>query len=90
MSKRTIELMNKANEDVGFTGNVEEMAKVQKLMDKFAELMIVEFTEAVKETAHLVAQTAYNDGESMADVAKRTNGALRVLEVMRKRLGVEE
>lgn len=52
---------------------------------KFAETMMVEFTEAIKETAHLVAQTAYNDGESMADVAKRTNGALRVLDVVRER-----
>ena len=70
----------------GIAGMSEELAV---MVNHFAELMIVEFTEAVKETAHLVAQTAYNDGESMADVAKRTNGALRVLDVMRKRFGVQ-
>jgi hypothetical protein len=42
MNNLTIELMNKANEEVGFTGNVVEMAKVQKLMDKFAELIVRE------------------------------------------------
>lgn len=52
---------------------------------KLAELMIVEFTETVKQTAILVAQTAYNDGESKADVDRRVNSALRVLDVMRER-----
>jgi len=34
--------MNEANKVVGFTGNVAELAKVQHLMDKFAELIIKE------------------------------------------------
>ena len=42
MNGRTIELMNEANKVVGFTGNVEELAKVQHLMEKFAELIVRE------------------------------------------------
>jgi hypothetical protein len=57
---------------------------------KFAELMIVEFTETVKQTAILVAQTAYNNGETEANVNKRVNATMRVLDVMRERFGVEE
>lgn len=52
---------------------------------KLAELMVIELTEAVKQTAILIAQTAYNDGESKADVDRRVNSALRVLDVMRER-----
>ncbi len=58
--------------------------------EKFAELMLVEFTETVKQTATLVAQTGFNDGLSIEEVNKRVNGALRVLDVMRERFGVEE
>lgn len=57
---------------------------------KFAELMLIEFTETVKQTAILVAQTAYSDGEDAVAVQKRVAGALRVLDVMRERFGVEE
>ena len=58
--------------------------------EKFAELMLIEFTETVKQTAILVAQTAYSDGEDAVAVQKRVAGALRVLDVMRERFGVEE
>lgn len=59
-------------------------------MERFAELMVVEFTETVKQTATRIAQTGFNDGLSMEEVNKRVNGALFVLEVMRERFGVEE
>lgn len=55
---------------------------------KFAELMMVEFSDVVKQTAILVAQTAYSDGEDAVAVQKRVAGALRVLDVMRERFGV--
>jgi hypothetical protein len=58
-------------------------------LEKFAELMLIEFTETVKHTAILVAQTSYNDGETGANVTKRVNAAMRVLDVMRERFGVE-
>lgn len=57
---------------------------------KFAELMMVEFSDVVKQTAILVAQTAYSDGEDAVAVQKRVAGALRVLDVMRERFGVED
>jgi hypothetical protein len=65
---------------------------VQSRLDeqKLAELMLVEFTETVKQTAILIAQTGFNDGLSIEEVNKRVNGALRVLDVMRERFGVEE
>ena len=56
---------------------------------KLAYLLIAEFSDIVKETAILVAQTAYGDGEDSVSVQKRVDGALRVLEVLRKRFGVE-
>jgi hypothetical protein len=58
-------------------------------IEKLAELMIAEFSDIVKETAILVAQTAYSDGEDAVAVQKRVAGALSVLEVLRKRFGVK-
>ncbi len=78
MNDRFWELIDQADEQGG--GDV---------LAKFAELVIAEFSDIVKETAILVAQTAYNDGEDAVSVQKRGDGALRVLEVLRKRLGVE-
>ena len=68
-----------------FANSLEEV-----FIKKFAELMLVEFTETVKQTATLVAQTGFNDGLSIEEVNKRVNGALRVLDVMRERFVVEE
>lgn len=62
----------------------------EQFEQKFAELMIVEFSDIVKETATRVAQTAFSDGEDAVAVQKRVAGALRVLDVMRERFGVEE
>ena len=59
-------------------------------LEKFAELMVVEFTETVKQTATRIAQTGFNDGLSAEEVNKRVNGALFVLDVMRERFGVED
>jgi len=52
MNERTIELMNEANKVVGFTGNVAELAKVQHLMDKFAELIIRECADVALKEDH--------------------------------------
>lgn len=79
MNDRFWELIDQADEQGG--GDV---------LAKFAELVIAEFSDIVKETAILVAQTAYNDGEDAVSVQKRVDGALRVLEVLRKRFGVKE
>ena len=90
MNERLIELMNQANKDAGFTFSMDQAKPVHDLMEKFAELMIAEFSDIVKETAILVAQTAYGDGEDSVSVQKRVAGALQVLEVLRKRFGVKE
>jgi hypothetical protein len=74
----------------GWNCNGVYLGPYDKSLEKFAELMIVEFTEAVKETATRVAQTAFNDGEDAVAVQKRVAGALRVLDVMRERFGVSE
>jgi len=58
--------------------------------EKFAELMIVEFSDAVKQTAIRIAQTGFNDGLSTEEVNQRVNAALTVLEVVREQFGVEE
>lgn len=95
MNKRIKELATQAreytekyNSDRGNKLVAEEWTEVYN--QKFAELMLVEFTETVKQTATLVAQTGFNDGLSIEEVNKQVNGALRVLDVMRKRFGVEE
>jgi hypothetical protein len=92
MNERLVELMKQAtvreaHYPAGNDGHPEYTSYVSQ--EKFAELVIAEFSDIVKETAILVAQTAYNDGEDAVSVQKRVDGALRVLEVLRKRLGVE-
>jgi hypothetical protein len=83
MNKRTIELMNEANKVVGFTGNVAELAKVQHLMDKFAELIIRDCAElAASPDSHLFADTAFNKGY----FGGRSDAAF----VIRAHFGVEE
>jgi dihydroorotase-like cyclic amidohydrolase len=66
----------------GIAGMSEELSA---MVNHFAELMIVEFTETVKQTATRIAQTGFNDGLSAEEVNKRVNSALYVLEVMRER-----
>ena len=81
MNDRFWELVEQADEQGGDDPDIRDL--------KFGELMITEFSDIVKETAILVAQTAYGDGEDSVSVQKRVAGALQVLEVLRKRFGVE-
>jgi hypothetical protein len=57
-------------------------------MEKFAELMVVEFTETVKQTANELAESGFRQGQSEEEVMKSVNGALAVLKVMRERFEV--
>ena len=82
MKERFWELVEQADDEGGDDPDIRD--------EKFGELMIAEFSDIVKETAILVAQTAYNDGEDAVSVQKRVDGALRVLEVLRERMGVEQ
>ena len=57
-------------------------------MERFAELMVVEFTETVKQTANELAESGFRQGQSEEEVMKSVNGALAVLKVMRERFEV--
>ena len=77
MNERFWELVEQADEQGGDDPDIRD--------EVFAELLIAEFSDVVKQTAILVAQTAFNDGESKEDVDRRVAGALRVLDVLRER-----
>lgn len=92
MNERTIELMNEANKVVGFTGNVAELAKVQHLMDKFAELIVREcmsmcdetqanYLKHRKATIDFDEKNIFAEGEAASDVIKHK---------MKKHFGIEE
>ena len=57
---------------------------------KFAELMVVEFTETVKQTANELAESGFRQGQSEEEVMKTVNGALAVLKGIVAKFGVEE
>jgi hypothetical protein len=42
MNERIIELANKANKDIGYTFKMEEAKQLHELMEKFAELIVLE------------------------------------------------
>jgi hypothetical protein len=90
MNERIKELGSQAREYAHEQAAMMDNTYLRAFEDKFAELMLIEFTETVKQTAILVAQTAYSDGEDAVAVQKRVAGALRVLDVMREHFGVEE
>jgi glutathione peroxidase-family protein len=57
--------------------------------EKFAELMVVEFTETVKQTANELADAGFRQGQSEEEVMKSVNGALAVLDGIVAKFGVE-
>lgn len=59
-------------------------------MKKFAELMVIEFTETVKQTANELAESGFRQGQSEEEVMKTVNGALAVLKGIVAKFGVEE
>ncbi len=59
-------------------------------MERFAELMVIEFSDVVKQTANQLAESGFRQGQSEEEVMKSVNGALSVLDNIRKRFGVEE
>jgi hypothetical protein len=58
-------------------------------MERFAELMVVEFTETVKQTANKLAESGFRQGQSEEEVMKSVNGALAVLKGIVAKFGVE-
>jgi len=59
-------------------------------MERFAELMVIEFTETVKQTANQLAESGFRQGQSEEEVMKSVNGALAVLKGIVAKFGVEE
>ena len=59
-------------------------------MERFAELMVIEFTETVKQTANELAESGFRQGQSEEEVMKSVNGALAVLKGIVAKFGVEE
>ncbi len=61
-----------------------------KFLEHFAELMVIEFTETVKQTANELAESGFRQGQSEEEVMKTVNGALAVLKGIVAKFGVEE
>ena len=58
-------------------------------MKKFAELMIIEFSDVVKQTANEITTAGFKGDGTHDEVMLCVNGALTVLDNIRKRFGVE-
>ena len=56
---------------------------------KFAELMIVEFSDVVKQTANEITTAGFKGDGTHDEVMLCVNGALSVLDNIRKRFGGE-
>ena len=59
-------------------------------MERFAELMVIEFSDVVKQTANQLAESGFRQGQSEEEVMKTGNGALAVLKGIVAKFGVEE
>ncbi len=56
---------------------------------KFAELMVAELIETVKQTATQLADAGFQQGQSEEEVMKSVNSALAVLDGIVAKFGVE-
>jgi len=59
-------------------------------MERFAELMVIEFSDVVKQTANQLAESGFRQGQSEEEVMKTVNGALAVLKGIVAKFGVKE
>ena len=60
MNERIIELINQANKDAGFTFSMDQAKPVHDLMEKFAELIVQECADYIREIYD------HQDAESLA------------------------
>lgn len=58
--------------------------------EQFAQLMIIEFSDVVKQTANEITTAGFKGDGTHDEVMLCVNGALTVLDNIRKRFGVEE
>jgi hypothetical protein len=80
-------------EQHGFIHNhmsVGERNDALKKFEKIAELMVIEFSDVVKQTANEITTAGFKGDGTHDEVMLCVNGALSVLDNIRKRFGVEE
>ena len=58
-------------------------------MERFAELMVIEFSDVVKQTANEITTAGFKGDGTHDEVMLCVNGALTVLDNIRKRFGGE-
>ena len=89
MNKRTLELTKQAGLKVeSFMTNPPKPFQIlgsTEQFEKFAELMVAEFSDVVKTTANELAEFYTKQGCSEEEVMMRVNGALVVLGHIRER-----
>lgn len=61
----------------------------REFTEKFAELMIIEFSDVVKQTANEITTAGFKGDGTHNEVMLCVNGALTVLDNIRKRFGGE-
>ncbi len=59
-------------------------------VEQFARLMVIEFSDVVKQTANEITTAGFKGDATHDEVMLCVNGALTVLDNIRKRFGVEE
>jgi hypothetical protein len=59
MNERFIELMNEANKDAGFTFSMDQAKPIHDLMEKFAELIIQEYSYDVMNLTNMPDHVAF-------------------------------
>lgn len=94
MNERIKKLAKKSGATLneGFDGNkafVYGITMSPEELEKFAELMIIEFSDVVKQTANEITTAGFKGDGTQDEVMLCVNGALMVLDNIRKRFGVE-
>ena len=91
MNERIKLLAGKAlDKAVPYTWHNLDHVEVEKVMTEFAELMVIEFSDVVKQTANEITTAGFKGDGTHDEVMLCVNGALSVLDNIRKRFGVEE
>ena len=89
MNDRMTELYAKACLDARDIHPTDVPAFIACMAENFAELMIIEFSDVVKQTANEITTAGFKGDVTQDEVLLCVNGALRVLDNIRKRFGVE-
>lgn len=86
MNNRTRKLFGQAlDQAVPYTWHNLDHAEVEKISEQFADLMVIEFMDVVKQTANELSEHYFRQGSSEEEVMMRVNGALAVLGHIRAR-----